>query len=278
MYLLFNATLAIDFNVNTAIFLENIKSWILKNLANNRNIHDGHCWTYNTHKAFQKLFPFWTERQIETIINNAISAGLLIKGNYNKITYDQTVWYTMTDKAKTYFPEFKDPKYDFSLNLPISPKREMEIPKKGNGDPQTVTPIPIKLPNKLQDLINPSVDLKSTVNDSEKSAVISKPKKSKTKDYKDDELFMNFYNVYPNKQKPLVAHKAFLKHNFDKAAVEMIVNDIQLRMTGNWQGRDKSKIPFPATYLNGREWEGEIYSNITTQPKTQWTVEAVFNA
>ncbi len=83
---------------------------------------------------------------------------------------------------------------------------------------------------------------------------------TKQNHYKDDELFMSFYKHYPNKQKPSVAHKEFLKHEPNKSFVKMIVNDIAKRMQNNWHGRDKSKIPYPATYLRNCEWEGEIYA------------------
>jgi hypothetical protein len=93
-----------------------------------------------------------------------------------------------------------------------------------------------------------------------------------TKDYKQDSLFMEFYKNYPNKQKPVIAHKAFLKHKPDADFVAMLVQDLESRIANNWKGRDKSKIPFPATYLNGREWEGEIHLNqvSTNRPSTKY--------
>jgi len=87
--------------------------------------------------------------------------------------------------------------------------------------------------------------------------------------YKHDALFMYFYNRYPNKQKPQVAYKAFLKLKPDNEFTQMLCIDVTNRINNNWKGRDKSKIPFPATYLNGREWEGEIYEN--TQPSNNQT-------
>jgi hypothetical protein len=90
-----------------------------------------------------------------------------------------------------------------------------------------------------------------------------------TKSYKDDELFMMFYSSYPNKQKPEIARKAFYKHKPDAEFALMLSIDVARRMDNNWKNRHKNKIPFPATYLNGKEWEGEIYpaeSNISTFP------------
>lgn len=80
----------------------------------------------------------------------------------------------------------------------------------------------------------------------------------KSTSYKDDELFMRFYSIYPNKQKPDVARKAFYKHKVTEEFVSMLVTDVLARVENNWKNRHKNKIPFPATYLNGKEWEGEI--------------------
>src|SRR6185503_3711716 len=82
----------------------------------------------------------------------------------------------------------------------------------------------------------------------------------KSTSYKDDVLFMLFYAIYPNKQKPHIAFKAFHKHKPTAKFVTMIVEDVKNRLANNWKNRPKDKIPFPSTYLNGREWEGEIYA------------------
>ena len=48
--------------VNAAVLLENISRWCEHNQANNTNFHDGHYWTYNSMKAFEKLFPYIKSR------------------------------------------------------------------------------------------------------------------------------------------------------------------------------------------------------------------------
>lgn len=104
---------------------------------------------------------------------------------------------------------------------------------------------------KTKKILNKEKDLKPSVDSS----------KSTEKDYKENRLFMLFYKNYPNKQKPVLAYRAFLKLKPDEDFTQMLVDDLNLRMNNNWIGRDRSKIPFPATYLNGREWEGDIYPN-----------------
>lgn len=87
-----------------------------------------------------------------------------------------------------------------------------------------------------------------------------------TGSYKADILFMAFYSLYPNKQKPSVAHKAFytaFKKSKEFDSIEQfslkLVEDLVERTSTVWKGRHKSKIPHPSTYLNNKEWEGEIY-------------------
>lgn len=83
--------------------------------------------------------------------------------------------------------------------------------------------------------------------------------KSKLKTrWQEDELFQLFINAYPRREKKACAWKAFRKLNPDLAFTEQLIKDVQLRCEYNWKGRDITKIPLPATYLNGAEWEGDI--------------------
>lgn len=78
-------------------------------------------------------------------------------------------------------------------------------------------------------------------------------------DYKACALFMMFYALYPRKEKPQRAYKAFLQLKPTQEFVSMLCTDVQQRVENNWKNRHKSKIPHPATYLNDREWESEIF-------------------
>lgn len=83
------------YGVNEAIMLSNIKFWLRKNLANDVNIHDDNVWTYNSKRAFSKLFKFWTEKQVKRILSSLVEQGVLVTGNYNKSAYDRTLWYAL---------------------------------------------------------------------------------------------------------------------------------------------------------------------------------------
>jgi hypothetical protein len=138
----FNVEIAKIYDVDLALFIQNLKHWTLRNLANKKHIHDGYCWTFNTLEALCDIFPYWTSRQLQRIIARAVDNGLVKKGNYNTTTYDRTCWYALTSKSYEFFPELNEEKYVKLLISTISPNGEMDLTKRLNGFHQTVTPIP----------------------------------------------------------------------------------------------------------------------------------------
>lgn len=93
----FDTDIAKMVGVNAAIVLNNIFFWTEKNRANEENIHNGRPWTYNSKKAFVKLFPYLTERQIDYAISKLKDSDMVMTGNFNKSPYDKTLWYAITD-------------------------------------------------------------------------------------------------------------------------------------------------------------------------------------
>jgi len=138
--LLFNTDLAARFGVNEAIMLENFKFWIIKNKADNKNIHEGKAWTYNSKKYYAVLYHFWTYEQVKRILASLKKQEVLITGNYNKHTYDRTLWYSFSD---TYYTEFT-----------IVGNATMDSGKSNNAKVETQQPIPVITTNKKTDKIN----------------------------------------------------------------------------------------------------------------------------
>ena len=64
----FDIHIAELYGVNCAVILQNIWHWIKKNEANGTNYYDGNYWTYNSTKAFKELFPYLSQKQIETAL------------------------------------------------------------------------------------------------------------------------------------------------------------------------------------------------------------------
>lgn len=137
----FDAGIAEIYGVEIAIMVQNFAFWIAKNKANNRNFYEGKTWTYNTIKAFNELFPYWSESQIRRILKKMEAAGILLTGNFNEVKYDRTIWYTFTNAF-------------YEKHKCILQNRQMEVTKPSNGSDETVTPIPDKLPVVLPDSLS----------------------------------------------------------------------------------------------------------------------------
>lgn len=100
MTFIFDGDVAEIVGANAAVIFWNLKFWIAKNKANDKNYHDGRYWTYNSKKAFQELFPFLSEQGIKTALNKLIEADLITTGDYNAKKFDRTLWYALTEKGE----------------------------------------------------------------------------------------------------------------------------------------------------------------------------------
>ena len=131
----FDIDIAQAYGVNAAIILNNMYFWVEKNRANETNFHDGRYWTYNSVRAFSKLFPYLSARAISTAIKKLVDDGLVVTGNYNKSSYDRTLWYAITEKG-----------YSILQNC------KMEDSKVQNGNNENVPPIPDIKPDPKPDI------------------------------------------------------------------------------------------------------------------------------
>lgn len=102
-YHYFNVELAMEVGIPKAILLENLAFWIEKNMTNEKHYHNGRYWTYNSARAFSKLFPYMNTKTIERQLISLERDGYIISDNYNKTTYDKTKWYALTEKLDKYF-------------------------------------------------------------------------------------------------------------------------------------------------------------------------------
>lgn len=138
----FDVDIAKEYGILEAILLNNLWFWIEKNRANGINYFDDNYWTYNSTRAFNELFPYVSQRQIQKALTHLKEEGLIITGNYNKSAYDRTLWYAFSKKGKC-----------------IMQKCKMEDAEKENGLVKNVQPIPdINTDNKTTD-INTDVDI-----------------------------------------------------------------------------------------------------------------------
>lgn len=94
----FDVDVAEQYWIEEAIILYNLKYWLIKNIANEVNLYDWYYWTYNSTKAFSKIFPYMSEKKISRILLDLEDKWVIKSWNYNKSPYDKTKWYTIRQK------------------------------------------------------------------------------------------------------------------------------------------------------------------------------------
>lgn len=119
----FNVEVAKECGVNASILFTNIYFWVEHNRANGANFHDGTYWTFNSMKAFSELFPYLSQKQINTALKKLEDEELIATGNYNKLPFDRTKWYSVTKKGYSFMQKGE---------IPIDQKGDMDLPEKSN--------------------------------------------------------------------------------------------------------------------------------------------------
>ncbi len=229
----FNVDDAAIYGLGEAVMLYNLKHWISHNMANGTNTHDGRTWTYNSKKAFGRLFHFWSESQIKRILNSLIKQGVILTGNYNRSGYDRTLWYALVDERE--------------LLSWIGRNRPMEKNESSNGLEQNSQPIPD---------VNTDITTKKNMS--------GKP------DHSDDRVIViDYLNMQTgSKFKP---HTAISKKHIDArlndgCSVEDLVAVIQAKVS-EWIGDSKmQKFLRPAT-LFGSKFDDYLATAHIAQPE-----------
>lgn len=125
----FEPEIAEKVGINAAVIYQNIVWWCEKNAANERNIHDGRAWTYNSLAAFETLFPYLTGKQIRLALEKLKDSGFIVTGCFNKDPRDRTIWY--------------------------APAGNMHLPKRAERSAQKGRPLPDSKPVDKQTPIAP---------------------------------------------------------------------------------------------------------------------------
>ncbi len=120
----FNTDIAEEVGVNAAIIYENIMFWCLKNKANNHNEYEGKYWTFNSVKAWKKLFPYLGISAIRSALRKLEEGGFILVGKHNEDPYDQTKWFSYIPFAKIDKSTFA--KIDKSTIADIKPDNKQE--------------------------------------------------------------------------------------------------------------------------------------------------------
>lgn len=223
---LFDVEVAVEYGVNCAIILENFCYWIEKNKANQINFYDGYYWTYNSVRAFNELFPYMSQKQITTAIKKLEEEQLIISGNYNKLPWDRTKWYALTEKGYS-----------------ILQKSNIHYPKMSNGTLQKDEPIPNINTNSKQN--NKTNNKNNVVNDNficDAKVII---------DYLNDATGKHFrHNT--DKTKKLI--KARIREGFTVDDFKRVIDT----KTKQWKKDKKMKIYLRPETLFGSKFEAYL--------------------
>lgn len=139
---IFDARIAEKYSVEEAIVINKLFGWIKHNATNGKNFKEGRYWTFNSISAFKKYFPFWNESKIKRILIDLAGCTekseskpkhepIIIKGNFNKSSFDRTIWYSFTDDFFAYLVKLG---YDLNADFPqaengYSADGQMDIPQ-----------------------------------------------------------------------------------------------------------------------------------------------------
>jgi hypothetical protein len=96
----FEVKIAMEVGVKEAIVFNHIGYWVMRNgyRKSKKHFRDGRYWTYLSYHDLSESFPFWTERQLRTIIGSLVKSGFIIKGHYGRKLYYRANWYTVPEK------------------------------------------------------------------------------------------------------------------------------------------------------------------------------------
>lgn len=222
----FDVDIAIDFGVNAAIILQNIKYWVDHNRANGTNFYDGRYWTFNSVKAFEELFPYMSANTIRNTLNKLQDAGLIVVGNYNKSAYDRTKWYALTEEAEAMFERGKT----------ICQNQQMDFDELTNQFDESNEPIP---------------DINTDRNADDK------PKINKRSNDLAEE-FEQAWSAYPRKQGKTKAKASFVKARKAGTSLEAIMNGIEgYKRYINANHIEPKYVKQGSTFFNQNSWEDD---------------------
>lgn len=286
----FDRDLASRIGLNEAILLHGIGFWADRNLKNNHNIFDGFVWVYNSIKAWQELFPFWSADTIRRTLKSLEVSGYIVSGNYNQRKADRTKWYALTETGAQCLgfglpssfmqnAQMQNAKCDevaakcandlCKLHSPFMQNAQMgENGANPDGErvaddnasfpfmqnAQSVTSINNIIQYKQQYKHNNITPLTPQGGESEKT------KSGDTvKNY--DEWFNRFWQAYPKHAGKEQARKAFRRLAPSESLLNTMLDAIETQKSlAQWQRDNGQYIPMPATWLNQKRWEDEIPS------------------
>ncbi|HHX72165.1 MAG TPA: hypothetical protein GX701_04460 [Clostridiales bacterium] len=225
-----DSEIAKKYGIDEAVFIQSMYWWISHNRANNKHLYDGRHWTYNSMESLTELFPFWSVKQIRRIVKKLSDQGALLIGNYNKVQFDRTQWYSLSDEILQYYDTGRfdladqgDTKTDDQTGIFEVPKRANEkCPNGQMRSAQTGRPIPV------------IYTVNNTVNNNPLTPLddFSPKMQEKIADW------LNYKKEHRKSYKPtgLKSLLTQIKNKVDQHGEQAVCQLIDLCMANNWQG------------------------------------------
>ncbi|ODN41024.1 hypothetical protein [Piscirickettsia litoralis] len=86
-----------------AYFISCLLSYIKKHKEEKRNFYDGRTWNRSTCEGLsESLAVNWSADKMGRVARSLIKKGILIKGNYNTISYDRTTWIAFVNERQIF--------------------------------------------------------------------------------------------------------------------------------------------------------------------------------
>ena len=259
-----NTRVAKQCGVNAALIFHYLYFWIDKNRVNEKHYHDGRYWTYCSMDGFCRILDYLSPKQIRTAIEKLEREGYIVKGSYNKSSYDRTTWYAITEAGYALLRDTETANPVAFEENSICPDGQMEAPETANQSAAEGNSIeePVIIPVITTDIIPPNPPAGGTegvcpaepvpTGGAEEARAESVPA-DKTGKAPDAE-FERFWEAYPRQQAKGAARKAFAKAR-KKVSLDVMLAAIERQKASwNWTREGGQYIPQPASWLNGERW------------------------
>jgi hypothetical protein len=133
----YNVEIAVEYGIEEAILIHHFAYWIGGHASNNINLRDGRYWSYDKAESLYKILPeFKNKKRIEYCINKLVEKDILMKGNFNELKFDRTLWYTFTDNGLRLIFEHGILTYECMSKIieEVSKVSDFDFPFLGNGN------------------------------------------------------------------------------------------------------------------------------------------------
>lgn len=249
--------------ISEAAVLQQINYWISKKPKD--KYHDGRYWVYNTYEGWMKQFTWIkTVATMKKQLDWLESKGLVVTGNYNKVKFDRTKWYSIDKERLKALNDAFDRNYQMEMSDSIKSKCEtLSNPNDRNYHDDTK-------------------DYTKTTTKITKEDTSSKLDEPNSKAFQLKEDFDKLWKLYPNKKGKATAFNAY-KRAMKKGVTNKEIQDgiVAYKQNVRWQrehGFKDLEFAHGATWFNQQRWDDDYsleskatYSYQQVDPYSQYT-------